>query len=142
MLLGFKPRFEPYVIEGSKTHTIRRKKRIRPRAGEVCHCFGDVRQKTMHVLGRWPCIAVDHIRIDRAPNDTAAALYVTINGVLLSADEVEALFWRDGFREPGRPSALQARDFWDVTHDVYPFEGDLIHWDFARPLSLKEARGR
>lgn len=30
MLLGFKQRFEPYILDGSKTHTIRRKKRDVP----------------------------------------------------------------------------------------------------------------
>lgn len=141
MLLGFKPRFEPYIIEGSKTHTIRRKKRIRPRVGEICHCFGGVRQRTMHLLGRWPCVRVDDIRIDRAANDAFVALMVAINGEALWPDEIVDFFYRDGFRAPGRCPIQQARDFWDVTHDVYPFEGDLIHWDFSRPVT-KEERGR
>ena len=62
MLLGFKARFEPFVIEGSKTHTIRRVKKIPPKIGEVCHCYGDVRQKTMHVLGRGQMIHWDFSR--------------------------------------------------------------------------------
>ena len=40
MLLGFKSRFEQYVINGSKTHTIRRVKKVSPKVGEICHCYG------------------------------------------------------------------------------------------------------
>lgn len=34
MLLGFKKRFAPMVEDGSKTHTIRAKRKIRPRVGK------------------------------------------------------------------------------------------------------------
>jgi hypothetical protein len=140
MLLGFKQRFEQFVREGSKTHTIRRLKKHSPKVGDVCHCYGDLRQKSMHLLGRWPCIAVDNVRIDRNPNAAPVALKVRINGELLDADETRALFYRDGFRDPGRCPALQARDFWDAarprrsSNPAFPFEGQMIHWDFAHPV--------
>ena len=58
MLLGFKRRFAPFVEEGSKTHTIRAKRKIAPKVGETCHCYVDPRQKTMRLLGRWTCVKV------------------------------------------------------------------------------------
>jgi hypothetical protein len=154
MLLGFKPRFEPYIIEGSKTHTIRRKKKYPPRVGEVCHCYGDVRQKTMHVLGRWPCTAIEDITIRpvMVPNWKALGLdrpavitlEVFMTGEQLSPDETEALFFRDGFRDvpPAYTSTAMARDFWIANFtEGKPFIGQMIHWDFSRPV-MKEARGR
>jgi hypothetical protein len=63
MLLGFKRRFAPFVEEGSKTHTIRAKRKIRPKVGEVCHCYVDPRQKSMRLLGRFPCVKVETIDI-------------------------------------------------------------------------------
>ncbi len=42
MLLGFQSRFEQFVAEGSKTHTIRAYRKRRPKVGEACHCYGGV----------------------------------------------------------------------------------------------------
>jgi hypothetical protein len=144
MLLGFKPQFEQFVREGSKTHTIRREKRYPPKVGEICHCYGDVRQKTMHLLGRWPCIAVNEIVIRPLTQELYGCdrplvygLCVTVNGEELSPDETEFLFWRDGFRDVPTcyTSTAMARDFWiDNFKDGKPFHGQMIHWDFARPV--------
>ena len=63
MLLGFKRRFEPFVSEGSKTHTIRAARKNPPRVGQMCDCYVDSRQKTMRLLGRWVCTKVESILI-------------------------------------------------------------------------------
>jgi hypothetical protein len=130
MLLGFKRRFAPFVEEGSKTHTIRRKKKYPPKAGETCHCYVDPRQRTMRLLGRFPCTAVQDIAIylSGIPEEP---LRVRIDDSSLSLDEVDQLFYRDGFRDvksgPHRP-ARQAAEFW--ADGEFPFHGDLIHWSF------------
>lgn len=156
MLLGFKKRFEPFIIEGSKTHTIRRTKKVSPKVGETCHCYGDVRQKTMHLLGRWPCIAIDDIVIKPVMVENwrslgldkpmVITLKVFINGEELSPDEAETLFYRDGFRDvqPAYTSTAMARDFWrEKFEDGEPFRGQMIHWDFARPVGgTKEGSGQ
>lgn len=138
MLLGFKKQFEPFVLEGSKTHTIRRVKKVPPKVGETCHCYGDVRRRTMHLLGRWPCIAIDAITISPVMIGVdVVTLEVCINGEDLSRDETETLFFRDGFRNvsPGHTSTAMASDFWrDSFKDGRAFHGQMIHWDFARPL--------
>lgn len=133
MLLGFKRQFAPFVEEGSKTHTIRAKRRIAPRSGELCHCYTGLRQKAARLLGRWPCVRVEDIKIEKA--DDPACLAVTINGEALSADEVEAFLYKDGFRGNGGeiyPATAQARAFWG---DRLPFEGQIIHWDYSRPVA-------
>lgn len=147
MLLGFRPMFHEFVREGSKTHTIRRHKRYPPKIGETCHCYGDVRQKTMFLIGRWPCIAVDEITINLVmvegwkslglDKPMVVTLNVSINDQELSPDETETLFWRDGFRYhlPPYTAIASARDFWrDNFEDGKPFHGQMIHWDFERPV--------
>ena len=135
MLLGFKRQFAPFIEDGSKTHTIRAIRKIMPKAGECCHCYVDPRQKTMRLLGRWPCIRVQSIRIDFGENHP---LRVWIDGVELDAPEVEALLRRDGFRsskESAISATLEARDFWKVRLIPGPWDGHLIHWDFNEPLA-------
>lgn len=139
MLLGFKRIFAPYVESGSKTHTIRGPRKTRPRVGDVAHCYVDPRQKTMRLLGRWPVVKVEEIRIQEAG---PGRLFVAIDGVGLDPHEAELLFHRDGFRDKGGEtyqSMAQARMFWA---DKLPFVGDLIHWDFERPVSNSLTKSR
>jgi hypothetical protein len=130
MLLGFKRRFVPFILDGTKTHTIRAKRKVRPRPGEMCHCYVDPRQKTMALLGRWRCTRIDEIVIDRTGDDEAL-LAVTINGARLTPAEADLFFYRDGFRDRGTgqfPHIRQAAAFW--ARQNFPFVGDLIHWQF------------
>ena len=128
MLLGFQKRFEPYILDGSKTHTIRAMRKRGVRVGEICHCYGGTRQKTMHLLGRWPCVKVEDIEI----YTDAIILSEYRDGILvhwhrLSQDEREALARRDGF--PG--GFREMLKFWDGR---LPFLGQIIHWDYRHPV--------
>ena len=116
MLLGFKRRFAPHIEAGRKTHTIRGKRKRPPRVGEICHCYVDPRQRTMRLLGRWPCIKVEHIEI-------SADHEVEINGVRLSVRQRESLARRDGFT-----SFAEMMQFWKGR---LPFTGDIIHWEWS-----------
>ena len=134
MLFGFKRMFETYVVEGSKTHTIRgrRKDDIRPKVGGRVDAYVDARQKTMRLLGRWPITKVEEIRIE---DGGPGRLSVTIDGSALDPHEAELLFHRDGFRNASGEtygSMAQARLFWA---DNLPFVGYLTHWDFNRPVT-------
>jgi hypothetical protein len=54
MLLGMRKQFEPLVLDGSKQHSIRNKRkppRKRPEPGDICNIYGDSRQKTPGCLG-------------------------------------------------------------------------------------------
>jgi len=152
MLLGFKAQFAEYVASGSKQHTIRAPRKIRPKVGEICHCYtglrqrgpiiqklpsGEVvRQKMSRLLGRFKCVRVEEITISRYFNENIP-LCVSIAGELLTADEAEGLFWRDGFRSGpqgrGYPSTLQAASFWSDRLKEHSFHGDLIHWEYKKP---------
>jgi hypothetical protein len=124
MLLGVKRRFAPFVEEGSKTHTIRSVRKNPPKVGELCHCYVDPRQKTMRLLGRWPCVRVEEILITEEHT-------VVIGGQVLDFDECNALAWRDGFRSRGRDQAFpEMMDFWAGR---LPFRGHVIHWKWSLP---------
>jgi hypothetical protein len=158
MLLGFKKRFHSAVRDGSKTHTIRALRKIPPRVGETCHCYGDVRQKTMHLLGRFPCVRLQEIRIisragapkligDEDESERgydSCGLYVYIDGVALDAEEKDLLAWRDGFRfqtsdlttDPNSSGCfdLMAK-FWVAEHGkkgYVDFNGQVIHWKWSK----------
>jgi hypothetical protein len=136
MLLGFKRRFAPYVEEGSKTHTIRGYRLNPVRVGEICHCYVDPRQKSMRLLGRSPCVRVQGIRIYEARSTHS----VVIDGCELTDDEMNALAWRDGFRDRGPHYAFQSMAaFWDGR---LPFNGVIIHWDYFQPLARSLSKPR
>lgn len=124
MLLGFKRRFAPFVVDGSKTHTIRATRKNLPKVGEMCHCYVDPRQKTMRLLGRWPCVKVQQISI---------SIYglVIIDGESLDVDESNVLAWRDGFRSRQPDEAFdEMMEFWQGR---LPFRGHVIHWKWRKP---------
>lgn len=127
MLLGFKRQFVPFIIDGTKTHTIRaRGNRRRFAPGDICHCYVDPRQKSMTLIGRFVCTVVQEIVIETS---AGPGLRVSIDGVYLDADEVEAFFRRDGFRPSSGSASRAAALFWHLQLNK-PFVGDLIHWDF------------
>lgn len=123
MLLNFQPRFVPFILDGSKTHTIRATRKLMPRVGETCHCYTGLRHKGAQLLGRWPCLKVEGVLIFQ---DGLRRRFF-VDGMELSFDEKNALAWRDGFRpEEGQSFAFAAMSlFWDGR---LPFEGYMIHW--------------
>lgn len=165
MLLGFKRRFAPFVEEGSKTHTIRALRALRPRVGETCHCYVDPRQKTMRLLGRFECVKVEPIEIYERGSGTFG---VVIAGEELTPDEKDALAWRDGFRSynPSETGAfVEMIRYWvgtkrkvEINRVNRPtgepwiprppfgtgvplqFTGDLIHWLYTQ--DRRAPRGR
>lgn len=144
MMLGFKRQFETYVEEGSKTHSIRAKGGRDWKRGDVADCFVNPRQKTMRLLGRFPVVKVDDIRIFIVPMSewitVAGVVYtaaIEINGERLSLDECNVFAWRDGFRGNESSGAfLQMLGFWNREHGLAkPFEGVVIHWAYSKALA-------
>jgi hypothetical protein len=150
MLIGFRRQFAPFVLDGSKRHTIRapRKDGMIPTAGQTLDCYVDPRQKTMALLGRWQCVRVEGIKISQHPRDV---LRVEIDGRPLLNDEAAMFLWRDGFREwvsqaipEGHLIALTAANyFWSqrLKENRGRWIGNLIHWDFSRPVTAGRITG-
>lgn len=135
MMLGFKRRFEVFVEEGSKTHSIRAKGGRDWKRGDVADCFVNPRQKTMRLLGRFPVVKVEPIRIEPVLDGKYLAIW--IDGEDLTRDEANELAYRDGFREDGVEGALALMaKFWNAEHGLdEPFEGVLIHWQYEKRLA-------
>jgi hypothetical protein len=134
MLLGFKRRFEGYVKDRSKRHTIRANRKRRFRVGDRCDCYVDSRQKSMRLLGRWLCVKVEEILIEESPcGGGPATIRVFVEGMELDRDERNRLAWSDGFRSRGRRRAFsEMADFWIEEHGKRKrlhFRGQIIHWN-------------
>ena len=143
MLLGFQSRFVPFVLDGTKTHTIRAIRKNPPRVGEICHCYANPRQRTMRLLGRWPCVAIEKILIYERGDGTFG---VVIEGEELSIDEKDQLACRDGFRSKRihRGAFAIMMRYWMATHGNekrttgFDFEGQIIHWNWNVPADARK----
>lgn len=137
MLLGFKRQFAQFVEEQSKTHTVRSFRKFPPKVGETCHCYVDPRQKTMRLLGRWPCVKIQPVTLDFEPDGIAYRLRITIDNVTLDAVEAGRFAWQDGFRGTFHALDDMAR-FWIATgrlsDDLHSkaWHGQIIHWNPKR----------
>lgn len=148
MILGFKDQFVPFVLDGSKTHTIRAGARWK--VGMRADLFARPRQKGMRLLFRAMVVKVEAIAI------TSRSIYVCHDRpwvadwahmkaaewgmVKLSKDEAELFAFKDGFRfDPNsRGSFTLMMDFWKRTHNL-PFHGQIIHWNYAeRFMDIRE----
>lgn len=129
MMLGFQQRFERKILRKEKRHTIRAKRKRPPKVGDRLDCYVNPRQKSMRLIGRWPCTKVQDVTIRLGkrgdPAEFRGLPIVEIEKVPLSIDECEALSRSDGFT-----CFAQMMDFWDGR---LPFRGDMIHWDPERP---------
>lgn len=121
MMLGFKRQFKIPILNRTKKHTIRAYgKRRAWRAGDRCDCYVDPRKKSMELLGRWPCVRVQEIRILKR----GAALLIFIDGQgPLRRDEAELLARSDGFEDFAGFAA-----WWKGR---LPLNGQIIHWNPA-----------
>lgn len=163
MMTGFKRRFEHFVEDGSKEHTMRdiRRGTRQIRVGDRLDCYRNVRQKSMSLIGRWRCIRVQVACFFW----TSGQYFMTIDGVALSPDEADAFAWRDGFRHPGVPhfeathadNCYSAKtsgcfrmmmEYWQAEGKKFPFAKQLLHWKYSDrlpdelPKKPKRPRGR
>jgi len=133
-LYNFQKRFAPFVLDGSKTHTIRAKRKHADKPGNPFHGYTGLRTKNAELLIRSTVVKVEDILIRKTASlfQEAVELFeIAIDGVGLEPDEKNALAWSDGFRSSGKSGAFaEMMEFWD---GQLPFRGDLIHWT---PINL------
>ena len=123
-LYNFQKRFAPFVLDGSKRHTIRAKRKHPTKVGDAVHLYTGLRTKQAKLLLRSICIRVEEIRISEDR-------HVFVDFEMLSADEKNALAYCDGFRSHGINRAFeQMMKFWEGR---LPFVGDIIHWQRLAP---------
>lgn len=131
---SFQKQFVPAVESGEKTHTIRGKRKNRPKPGQPFYGYYGMRTKQCRkliesVITRVQDITIEHgERIEERNARGGMVVYwnvpvITIDGEKLALDEAEALARRDGFSD-----LLEMSDFWPPAR--LPFSGDIIHWKF------------
>lgn len=117
-LLNFMPRFVDPIRLGTKHQTIRARRKIPIKPGDLlylycgartAHCFKTLNEAV-------PCTKIREIIIRIGP----MATYVEIDGTRLARDEKEQLALSDGFQ-----SFADMETFWK---DRPSFEGNIIHW--------------
>lgn len=110
MILGFKNIFVAGILSGLKIHTIRTDKHNRWRKGNKIHFATGIRTKDYKQFYEGVCKGTQDIVID--------GKYITIDGRLLSDNDVIQLAKNDGFDNVG--------DFYKFFNSY--FAGKIIHW--------------
>jgi uncharacterized protein YqfB (UPF0267 family) len=119
---SFQKQFVPFVESGEKTHTIRGKRKNRPKPGQVFYGYYAMRTKQCRKIIHSTITSVQDITIElvRGPIHVRNVHRITVDGEVLAADEMNQLAVRDGFTD-----LRHMMQFWDGR---LPFEGHIIHW--------------
>lgn len=114
---SFQKQFVNPVETGAKTHTIRGKRKNRPKPGQTFYGYYAMRTKQCRKIIQSTITRVQDITIWE---NHLHIIFVTVDDVVLCEDECEHLAVRDGFKD-----FAEMMSFWDGRR---PFEGDIIHW--------------
>ncbi len=112
---SFQERFIPLIKNGTKTQTIRKKRKGQAKPGSPLYLYFGLRTKYCKKIAERVCKSVVEIIIEGDGN-------VLIGGRKLSTIEKERLAVQDGF-ENFETMFL----WWNQTHNL-PFIGDIIYW--------------
>jgi hypothetical protein len=134
-LYNFHRRFEPYILDGSKTHTIRARRKHPDTPGKTMYLYCGLRQPGAQLLLVAPCVKVQEIKIELRP--AVPDQNIVIDGVALTPDERDAFAWSDGFRHPD--DELDQGYCWFLMAEFWAgrptFEGRVYHWDYKRAVA-------
>lgn len=112
---SFKERFIPLIKNGSKTQTIRRKRKGQAKPGDTVYLYYGMRTKWCTKIGEGICTKVEEISIQQNG-------VVRINGKKMDWVQKQALSNADGFQNWEKMFR-----WWNQTH-LLPFTGDIIYW--------------
>jgi hypothetical protein len=115
---NFKPQFVPMIRDGSKCHTIRRRRKYPTKVGDVLKLFTGQRTKQCELVSVEQCKKISPVVI--YPNLGR----IVLNGRMLRLDEVLRFAIRDGF--------ANQMDFFKFFEryptDVLEREMEVIYW--------------
>lgn len=133
---SFKEQFIPFLLDGSKEHTVRNNRvQINGRSrhalpGDTVFLYYGMRTKFCRKIGEATCRATQDICI------TEQGIYFPLGPGSFRTyfpEECDAFAWKDGFRPEGatmgNPSGAfdLMLQFFKQTHDL-PFQGVVIYW--------------
>lgn len=125
-LLGFRARFGPLILDGTKRQTIRApRKDLRPHAreGSTLYLYTGLRTKNACKLGEAICFGVDEVRLNLERN---SATVISILGVhpIVGPAELDAFAQADGLADWADMKAT----FAELHGDMPEFNGVMIRW--------------
>jgi len=122
---NFKTAFHRQLIAGTKRQTVRHsggKRHARP--GDLVQIYTGMRTKAAHkLIPDVVCTRTDHIVIDVDPRSHDGIAGISINGIPLKYEEMQAFAMADGF-----DSLEIFGRFWSLTHGAGRFDGVVIHF--------------
>lgn len=111
MLLGFKKRFEKPILIGTKVHTLRDKRKVQPKIGEVMYMYSGLRTKYSKLISKNEKLISTQklwIRMEFEIKPIVTLyLKICIDGRVLSEKEIDKLVKFDGFE-----SVTDFTEFW------------------------------
>lgn len=102
MLIGFKARFATPILTGTKVFTLRKKRKLRPRPGEVMYMYTGLRTRYAQMItSREHLISIQTVRMTIRTGLPGGAhqLRITVDGRELSAPEIAGFAILDGFAD-------------------------------------------
>ena len=120
MLLGFKKRFAPKIVSGSKIHTVRAKRKVQPKIGEVLHMYTGLRTKDAELITK------QHNLIGCQEAQIYVGLRIIeiiIDGRHLEVNEIADFCINDGFE-----NIQDFKNYWLDGAEYLEFVGDVFHW--------------
>lgn len=121
---NFQARFVPLILDGSKPHTIRLRRKRRTREGDLLKLFTGQRTKQCFLIAETICMKVEPVKIYPYSKD------ITLNGKDLSTNEITEFALADGFSDVDKFFAFFSR--YEIYNLLLFLE--VIYWD---PKQLK-----
>lgn len=133
MLLGFKPEFSAPIKDGSKIHTLRKPRKIKPKIGETLHMYSGLQTKKskliskQHTLKSVQTVLVYLNKTRHADPDKGNyyVLEIKVDGRLLSPDEINFFCKNDGFNDKAELCMFL---FKNIKSEQLQEELELYHW--------------
>lgn len=138
---NFHPMFEPQIVDLTKRQTVRAERKRHALPGERMQLFCDQRSRRCRklLLVDPICVSVQRIEIYVTDQVDELIASISIDGIPLHRDEIEAFALDDGFAPERVPDSRActgtAREimglFWRDRHGCGRFEGVLVKWEPA-----------
>lgn len=132
---SFKAMFADPIERGVKCQTVRAGRARHARVGEAVQLYTAMRTRHCRKLITPDpiCIEVQSIEIDIGPKNPNIITDIEIDGVALTADEIETFAIADGFGGDllGATARRNMGLFWLKNHQSNAFKGVVIRWKLA-----------
>jgi len=132
---NFQGQFVPMILDGSKVHTIRRRRKHPTKVGDMLCLYTGMRTKQCKLIVMTECVKVEPIAI--IPNEKSLLIPNIYNGWdWLSVSEINRIAHEDGFE-----NVNDFFDFFKRYREEVLYDFEIIWWD-PRTLTLPSPKRR